>query len=288
MANTEGKTYEASWKRDGKNFAAWLKRRPREKVTGANAEELIDQLWEIALDAFGDGEACINLVPPLPVAKGAANYFEPPWFAFSCNEAFQAKDERATLFRGGTCSFCGAGLGGRNETERVVDCGLKHDLGFVSWALPGATVVSEALLKFLRARLGDALRAIPCRAERRVKQPMWEVELAGQVPLVCHKHGEFNDGVVCPKCETARFGSFVYEPVQKGLQYAVSRADLARMKKGAAVAFAGETRQILVDADTAAAIKSKGLKGVLLKRVALLPPEEIGGFKVRKLKRSEV
>lgn len=288
MANTEGNTYEANWKRKGKGFIAWLKRRPTEKVEGGTAEELVDQLWEVALEAFGDGEACVNLVPLLPATKSAAVYFEPAWFAFSCNEGFHAKEERATLYRDGVCSFCGAGLGGRNETARVVDCGLKGDLGFVWNALPGGTVVSDALLRFLRSRLGDALRAIPCRAERRTRGPMWELELTGQVPLVCHKRGAFNDGVVCPQCQTARFGTFVYEPVQKGSQRAVSRVDIAPFSRGVAVAFAGEERNVLVDAKMAAAIKGRGLKGVLLKRVAILPPDEIGGFKLRKLKRSEV
>lgn len=288
MANTEGNTYDAKWEREGRDYVAWLVRRPRQRVRGRTEEELCEQLWEIALNAYGDGEACINLEPPLPVAKAAAGYFEPEWFRLSNNEGFHRDGPSVSLYREGQCSFCRAGLGGRNDTERVITGELKGHLGFVWWVLPSVTLVSDPFLAYLRRRLKDKVRAFPCRAATRPRKQMWELELTGEVAQVCHRDATHNDGVVCPRCGTARFGGFVHPPIQKGYSYAISRADLPRLKRGLAIAEAGEDRDLIVDRKTAADIKARGFKGVLFDRLALLPPREIGRFKIRKLKKSEV
>jgi len=80
MENTEGNTYEAGWKKQGKGFVAWLKKLPKVKVTGSTEDELKEQLWETALCHFGDGEGCIELIPPLPAPKSSNYYFTPQWF----------------------------------------------------------------------------------------------------------------------------------------------------------------------------------------------------------------
>lgn len=285
----EGNTYEAHWKAAKTGYVAWLIKRPKIKVTGATEDELRSELAEVAMEAIGDCEPCIEITPPLPAPKHAADYFDPPWFKFTNNEGFHNKGASEVLYRQGRCSFCRAGLGGRNETERLVDGTLKGDLGFVWNALPGAGLVSAAFLKFFRPLLGNAMRAIPCRSEKPGKKPMWEIELKGTLAFVCHKKADYSVGVICPKCETARYGSFVYEPIRKGLGYAISRRDVAKLKKPIAVVQTGESTDIIVNAKLAEKLKKhSGLKGILFERVAILPEDEIGKFDVRKLRKSDV
>lgn len=85
-AQTEGNTYVANWEKTARGYRAWLKRRSRQKVTAPNEDELREQLWEIAMEAYGDGEACIEFVPPLPTTKKSAAYFDPAWYQLNSNE----------------------------------------------------------------------------------------------------------------------------------------------------------------------------------------------------------
>jgi hypothetical protein len=286
---TEGGTYEALWKSARKGYVAWLVKRPKHQVTGADAGELIEQLGELAMELLGDCEPCIELAPPLPPAKSAASYFDPAWFRLGNNEGFHTAGETAPLYRKGLCSFCRAGLGGRTEMERVIGGRLKGDLGFVWNSLPGASIVSEGFLKFFRPLLGDALRAIPCRSEKPGKSPMWELELTGSLSFVCHRQTNYAVGVACSKCKTARYGSFVFEPIKKGLGYAVSRGDIERLQQPIAIVQTGESSDIIVAAELADKLrKSSRLKGILFDRVAILAEAEIGRFDVRKLRKSDV
>ena len=285
--NSEGNTYEARWQKSGASYVAWLALRPRQKVTGATEEELVEQLWEIAVDAFGDGEACIELVPPLPVPGSTAGYFDPPWFRFTSNEGLHQVGETAELYRDGLCPFCHTGLGGRNDTARIVDRNLRGDLGFVWSASSHVTVVSESFVRFFRPLLGSSMRTAPCRAERRSRKLMWELELTGGIPLACHKHGTHAGGDVCPKCGTMRFGFFVYEPIQKGLTYAIARSEADALTSTVAIVRTGDSGKIIVRESLAHRIK-KSLKGVMLDRLAILPAAEVGRFKISKRKKSDV
>lgn len=217
------------------------------------------------------------------------DYFDPPWFKFTNNEGFHNVGASEALYRQGRCSFCRAGLGGRNETERLVDGELKGDLGFVWNALPGARLVSAAFLKFFRPLLGDAMRAIPCRSRKPGQKPTWEIELTGSLSFVCHKQATHSAGVVCPKCGTARFGSFVYEPIRKGPGHALLRSDVERLKQPLAIVQTGETCDIIVTEKLAEKLKKRsGLKGILFERVAILAENEVGDFDVRMLLKSDV
>lgn len=285
--STEGNTYEANWRKAREGYVAWLKRRPRQQVKGATEDELVEELWEIAMEAYGDGEACFDFVPPLPAPSASTNYFDPPWFTLSCNEGFHRVGDSTALYRDGLCSFCRAGLGGRTGVERVVTGSLKGDLGFVWGALPSAWIVSDAFIDFFRPIFGTAMRVHPCRSERRSRKRMWELELEATVPLVCHKKATHNNGVVCPKCRTARYGGFVYEPIQKYLGTAVSRSAIDGLATPAVIAGAGDRAEILVNEALSLAVK-RSLKGILLKRIALLAANETGPFKIVKLKKSDV
>jgi len=196
--------------------------------------------------------------------------------------------DRAVLYQDGLCSFCSAGLGGRNSTERVIDGALKSDFGFLWGRSPFVPIVSEAFLNFFGPILGTSMKAIHCQTTKKTKKKIWELELRGRLPLVCNKNATYATGVLCPRCKTARYGGFVDKTIRETYLHAVERSAVGRIKKGAFVAASGAHFYIIVNEKVAQRIRNSKLKGVLLDRLALLAKDEIGAYNIRTLTKDDV
>jgi hypothetical protein len=93
--------------------------------------------------------------------------------------------------------------------------------------------------------------------------------------------------MVCPKCDTRIYSSFVCERIQKGMTHGVVREQLLARKESVHVAGPVSGPDILVDEKVAARLRRTKLQGVLLKRLALIPKDEAGGFKLTKIKKGD-
>lgn len=282
---TEGNTYLANWEKAPSGYRAWLKRRPKDKVTGREEDELKEQLWEIALNAYGDGEACIELVPPLPAARNRASYFSPAWFQLNNNEGLEYEGDRALLYHRGLCPLCKAGLGGRNDVPRILPP-LRSDLGFVRWENPDACLVSEAFLKFFRPYLPKHSRIIPCMPAKKASQKFFELILPADVPNACPADAEVAPGRICPRCKQTRAGYFVCARIQKDMTHGVIREELLALRGSLHVTDGGNVRDIVIDEKLATRLRRSKLKGVLLDRLVLIPRREAGKYKFTKAKKS--
>ncbi len=286
---TEGNLYIAHWEKKLAGYTAWLEKRPKEKIQGRTEAELKEHLWDLALEHYGDGEACIELVPPLPATRVGARYFDPQWFKLGSNEGLlNPGGERADFFREGLCSFCKAGRGGRTKSPRTLTDIPRSDYAFIWGENPGTWIVTEAFLNFFGPLLGKTMSSLPCLTAKPSKKNFFELELTGTLRVVTHREGTHNEAWICPKCQVTRHSTFICEKIQKGLTSAVSRPALLDMKGVAHVLARPWWPGIMVNASTAARLRSSKLKGVLLDRVALLPKEEIGDFPLRKLRKKDL
>lgn len=282
---TEGNTYVANWEKTPGGYRAWLKRRPKEKITGREEDELKEQLWEIALEAYGDGEACIELVPPLPAARNVS-YFSPAWFKLGSNEGLHYDGDRSLLYHQGLCPLCKTGLGGRNEVSRVLPL-LRSDFGFVWWENPDVRLVSAAFLKFFGSYLPKSARTIPCIPAKRVPQKFFELVLPADVSNACPADADDAPGRICPRCKQAGAGYFVCTRIKKGMAHGVIREDLLALRGSLHVTDGGNDRDILIDEKLAARLRKSKLKGVLLDRLVLIPRQEAGKYKFTKIKKGD-
>jgi hypothetical protein len=62
----EGQRYACSWKKSGKLYHVWVKKRPRLSATGKTFKQADHRLWAVIIDATGDGESIRVYDPPEP------------------------------------------------------------------------------------------------------------------------------------------------------------------------------------------------------------------------------
>lgn len=279
--NTEGNVYKVYWKKTPRGFSAWLSRVPDLHVKGKDGEELSEQLFEIAMNRFGDGEPCFDFDPPLPAATSEQSYFDPEWFVLQSNEHFRTVGKRADLYSEGLCDFCGSGIGNRTEKPRVLDWIPKSDFAFIWSEQPTAYIVTERFLEFFGNLLDNNVRSLPCTPGKASKTRFFELELSPEIGLQIHMDATQNFGITCPSCKRDCGGSFVCPTIGKGIYAAVERGKLTKMNAKIVVASAGMGRRICIDTSIAKKLKTTAkLKGVLLDRLVMLGPQQLGTFKL--------
>jgi hypothetical protein len=64
----EGQRFACSWKKSGKFYHVWVKRRPKLSAKGKTFQEADRRLWAVIIDATGDGESMREYDPPEPNA----------------------------------------------------------------------------------------------------------------------------------------------------------------------------------------------------------------------------
>jgi hypothetical protein len=65
----EGQRFACSWKKSGKLYHVWVKKRPKLSATGKTFQEADRRLWAVILEATGDGESIRSYDPPEPGAE---------------------------------------------------------------------------------------------------------------------------------------------------------------------------------------------------------------------------
>ena len=276
--NSEGNVYKVQWEKLSSGYSAWLSRVPKLKVAGKDEQELSEELFEITMDRFGDGEPCFDFYPPLPIKATKKNYFEPEWFTLSCNEGFRTVGDRAKLYSEGLCSYCGAGSGERTPVSRVIDGVLKGDMAVLWGERRTVFITSEKFAKFFGRLLDSQMRKVDCLSDKKNNKTFYELVLTPKIPLVVHKDAAGKKSYFCPSCKSKPTGYFACPSVARGLFLAIERRNLTRLKHKAIVA--GDfTANICVNAQVAKQLKTKsGLKGVLLDRLMLLNQQNIGEY----------
>lgn len=62
----EGEVFACSWKKQGKTYKVWVKKRPRLRAEGKTFHQADKRLWAVIVDATGDGESVREYDPPEP------------------------------------------------------------------------------------------------------------------------------------------------------------------------------------------------------------------------------
>jgi hypothetical protein len=62
----EGQLFECTWKKEGRRFRVWVRKRPRLSAKGDTFNQADKRLWSVIIDATGDGESVRVYDPPEP------------------------------------------------------------------------------------------------------------------------------------------------------------------------------------------------------------------------------
>ena len=62
----EGEVFACSWKKQGKLYKVWVKKRPKLSAEGRTFNQADERLWSVIIDATGDGESVREYDPPEP------------------------------------------------------------------------------------------------------------------------------------------------------------------------------------------------------------------------------
>lgn len=63
---SEGNVYLCTWRKTDKGFTIALKRDSKVEASGATFDQAEEEMWDVLLDRFGDGEAVVEYVIPRP------------------------------------------------------------------------------------------------------------------------------------------------------------------------------------------------------------------------------
>lgn len=233
---TEGRTFGAEFRRVQGGFQAWLEDKPEHRIEARSREEMLEQLHEIAVAFYGDGEAAFDLVE-LDSSTAPTS-----WVVLLPNTPLDTvPPDESVLYSGGVCTTCRAALGERTAAERTVDAtGAKDHIAFVRGlrSLRGAIALDDAFIALLtdeeRARL--SLRRMLGLGRRR--RAFWEVTGGSSIKAVALKEPR-PSGWRCDTCGSIEFG------YDDGSIYAPS-AGVGALKGSVELIDCGVTGQLLL------------------------------------------
>ncbi|MCG8312463.1 MAG: hypothetical protein MI976_04545 [Pseudomonadales bacterium] len=187
----EGNTYPARWKKQGEKFLVYLDSDKTIKGVDIDFETACDELCLALCERFGDGEAVLNLLREAPQPSGVAKYANPALVTLGWNETANVSERQDSLFVGGYCAECRAGIGARSEVPLEVDSLPKGNIGSLNQIMFSPLLLSEGFLSLLseseKTKLG--LQQIICT--RNKKRKFYEVKGKPSLKQVGAKGGKY-------------------------------------------------------------------------------------------------
>lgn len=167
----EGNTYPARWKKQGDKFVVYLTSDKAIKGIDFDFETACDELCLAICERFADGEAVLNLLREPPQPSGVSKYANPALVTLGWNESANGNDKQDSLFEGGYCEGCRAGIGTRSAVPLDVEMLPKGNIGSFNQIMFSPLLLSEGFLGLLteteKQRLG--LQSVICAKNKRRK-----------------------------------------------------------------------------------------------------------------------
>lgn len=215
----EGGVYVCEWKRTPKGYQVWVKGETMLFGRGPTFDDARDALVDKICLYNGDGEAVLELDPPLPATQTEAKYTQPELMTIGSSATFEAAETASSLYAGPICSTCGGVTSGRSDKPLTVAClppGVDGAFGHIGHALGHLYVFSENFISLLtdeeRRRL--VLRPVQLLAEAGKQADTRKFyELLGPGgPTAVSGQGLKASGWRCEACGYRTFGHWMDDP----------------------------------------------------------------------------
>lgn len=195
----EGRVYLCSWKRVGKRYRLWVKRRSALVGEGATFAEAREALFGAVCTQLGDGEAVFEFDPPEPADGRVARLLDPAIVTVSGNTRADIAGTADVLFEGGLCPECRQPRGRRTAALLALESVASgYEGGFT---VPGSRhFFSTDFLALLRPPERQRFEWRPVTRGSRAKKAFAELIGAPDVGLVAMKGLPYDPLVQCDAC----------------------------------------------------------------------------------------
>jgi hypothetical protein len=146
----EGNVYLCRWKKIKNGFSAWLNSDPSVSVTGAEFEQVAEDLSDAICGKTGDGEAIIEFTPPVPSGGHFARWMQPLILSLGFNQRVETNIRQPGMYTGGVCSRCGTARGTRTKVPIRIFTKISGNIAASINSAPAIRLISEEFLGLLR------------------------------------------------------------------------------------------------------------------------------------------
>jgi len=268
---SEGNVYLCAWRRRGDEYEIFLLENPSLREQGSDLDELRISLCERIVLWNGDGEALLEMAPPITedLAEGCRLYSE-----LSYNNKVKIFNS-GSLYAGGYCQKCRFAIGPRSESEIEIDKKPKSPVVGVGGILPVLEIYSAAFVDLLaqHAEHDIQFRDVLCKGKKSGYVEAISGCEVGHVGMVGAEYPEsFSRSWRCTECGHVEFS--VYVENMGGLSRFVSEESFHHGYPPAFLLNSGRFLSIAVRADVWAKMQTdKRARGVASESVIVLQKE---------------
>ncbi len=272
IRNTEGGVYRCTWRKLSKGIALECLK-PATQTTAGTIEEALDLLHTQVSDLTGDGEPYLQFIPVLPVNRRVRHYYEPAYFAIGHNELVPWEADIKTLYTGGICRRCKAGIGKRTGVRRQLKKAPTKDFAGFLGDRNLRYLYSEKFLEHILPCVRRKIRCIPVGTEGlRTTKRFFEIDFDPEYPAVVPRGADVIGGGRCPKCGSYVLSIAAMRFSRRRLQY----IERGFEERPVLLLGNGVTREFALNEELFAEIsRDKALKGFVADPVIILEPNQI-------------
>lgn len=207
MKLTEGgKTYPTNWRKVGDEYEVRLVSDPRLRAVADNLDDASDKLAFLVCEKTGDGEACIELIPPRPTERRVAMSLELVVPAYNASAVLRNKED---LFIGKPCPVCWHRTRNLNVSACVERLPSADIFGFDNFPVGGGKVYSSRLLDSIDATYLAEMRFLPVKSMRKSKLEFLELVGGNMIGTVAVSGMPLSSGFItsyeCGSCGRREF-----------------------------------------------------------------------------------
>lgn len=205
--SSEGKVYDATWKKRGSNYVVSLVASPKITASDKDFDLACDELCLEISERFGDGEAVLNIQREAPIPEAARKYLTPSLLTLGWNESGYGDTWQEGLFENEYCPACRSGLGKRTSKPLVVKRPPKGNIGSYDHMMCNFLLVSKGLVSFFSEEEVNRFGLQKVKLEGRGKKEFFEVLGEPCLKQVGVKGGEYYSipSWECASCHTKSF-----------------------------------------------------------------------------------
>jgi hypothetical protein len=260
----EAQLWKVNWKKKGPKYHFSVVGHPKVFVTAETVDEAIDLLEERITDELHDAVPHLEFIKPLPSAK--PDYL----FELAGHHRVETVLNVAELFQHPKCRVCDNWSGPR--TEALIQLPEKP-IGDLDFTWEAGYIVSAKLAKFLSLHECPGLRLRPVVIAGKETMDYLEMWSTHPRPGVAIKGVKASRGGF--RCQTCGKTVWMYLPHEAPYFHYLSAESLPVPPRPVFPIYEDYNVKLAVDPATrAAVIKSKRFRGVVTRRVGVLPAGE--------------
>lgn len=268
MSGIEGNVYLCDWAKRGKKFLITLQQDSNISVAGQDFDEAEEMMWELLCEKFGDGEAVVEYVKPLPKSAFQKKYGIPEILSVSGNGGHGRLLNEGEVLISRICEVCKRTLSQRTKAIAEWDY-LPNSDGAVSFKTGIGDIYSEDFLSLFSDEEKSNLSLIPVRGPEKTRKRFFEL-LPGN-PKANYVGVPRFPGLLNKRCETCKSFRFTYLHNNDLFQF-IARRDLPEKISGLFVIGDSKSVNLCMTRERYQKIVGKkGTKDIMSRQIWVVP-----------------